>query len=83
MDEVMLYDYIIAKEKLDFTEEQVNADLEDYMKSYGYDKTQTIEEFKESQGETWCFIFENLQSKYNFVMKALEQYVVIVEEPAE
>ncbi len=74
----MTFDKIIETEKLDYSEEILNADLEEYLKTYGYDAMYTLDQFKENVGEEWIYLYENLQVKYDFVIDALKDRVEII-----
>ena len=80
MDTIMMLDKIMKDKKLSYTQEDVDADMQRYININGLADTYTLEDFKEQSGETWCYLYENLQFKTDFIMKAIEDNVVIVDD---
>ena len=83
MDVAMMFDQVCKDKGITYTDEDIDKALEEYIKNNGYDSTYTVEEFKEQSGETWMFLFTNLEFKYDKVMEALEPNVVLVDELPE
>ena len=76
----MIANAVCDKLGISYSDEDVDAALEQYMKDQKYIDTYTVDEFKENSGETWMWLFENLQFKYEKAMEALRDNVVSVEE---
>ena len=83
MDIGMLFDYIIDDLGLSYTDEDVDEALEAYMKLNGYADSYTLDEFKEESGDTWLWLYENVEYKYDLVLETLEDRVVIVDDEEE
>lgn len=83
MDMAMLFDYLMDELDLSYTDEEVDADLESYMKLNGYSDEYTLEEFKETSGETWVWLYTNIEFKYDLVLDELEDRVVFVADEEE
>ena len=83
MDVGMLFDYIIDELGLTYTDEDMDTDLEAYMKLNGYADSYTLDEFKEESGDTWLWLYENIEFKFDLVLEALEDRVVFVESEEE
>ena len=49
----------------------------------GYSEKYTVEEFLENSGETWRYLFENLEFKFNLAMEALEPNVKFVDQKSD
>ena len=81
---IMLFDYLWEDLGLeDYTEEDVDAGLEEYMEENGYTDIYTLDEFKDASGDGWLLIYEGIQFRYDTVMEALEDRVVLVEDEDE
>lgn len=79
-DLIILFNYLWDDLELgEYTQEDVDAELEIYLEENGYSDTYTLEEFKESCSEAWLVIFEGINFKYDTIMEALEDRVVIIE----
>ena len=83
MDIGMLFDYIMDELGLTYTDEDLDTALEAYMKLNGYADTYTLDEFKEASGDTWVWLYTNVEFKYDLVLEALEDRVVLVEDEEE
>ena len=83
MDIGMLFDYIIDDIGLTYTDEDVDTALEGYMKLNGYLDDYTVDEFKEASGDTWVWLYTNVEFKYDLVLEALEDRVVFIEDEEE
>ena len=83
MDVGMLFDYIMDELGLTYTDDELDEALEAYMKLNGYADTYTLDEFKEASGDTWLWLYTNVEFKYDLVLEALEDRVVIVEDEEE
>ena len=83
MDIGMLFDYIMDELGLTYTDDELDAALEAYMKLNGYADSYTVDEFKEASGDTWVWLYTNVEFKYDLVLEALEDRVVIVEDEEE
>lgn len=80
LDTVMLVDKIVEDKKITWTEEEFTQAVALYMSRNGYAEQYTVEEFLNQSGETWKFLFENLEFKFDLAMKALEPNVVFVDQ---
>ncbi len=80
LDTIMLVDKIIKDKKITWTDEQLDQSIAMYMARNGYSNQYTLEEFKTQSGETWLFLYENLEFKFDLAMEALEDNVVFVDE---
>lgn len=82
---IMLFDYLWEDLGLEeYTEEDVDAALEEYMEENGYtDYYEDVDEFKEASGEGWLLIYEGIQYRYDTVMETLEDRVVFTEDEEE
>ena len=80
---IMIIDQVIKDLKLSYEQEELDNDMLTYMTKYGYSDTYTLEQFKEINGETWVYLYENLQFKYDLAMTALEDRVSIIEDNQE
>lgn len=79
-DLIILFDFLWEDIGLgEYTQEDVDAELEVYLEENGYSDTYTLDEFKESCSEAWLVIFEGINFKYDTIMEALEDRVVFVE----
>ncbi len=78
-DLIILFDKLSSDLGISFTEEEIDASLEEYMANNGFSSSYTLEEFKEASGETWLMIYEGIELKYEPVLSALEDNVVIVD----
>ena len=83
MDVGMLFDYIIDELGLSYTDEDMDTALEAYMKLNGYADSYTLDEFKETSGDTWLWLYENIEFKFDLALEALEDRVVFVEDEEE
>ncbi|MGI6072424.1 MAG: hypothetical protein ACOX75_05370 [Lachnospiraceae bacterium] len=83
LESIMILDEFMKKLNLSYTKEDVDADLAVYMRQNGLSKTYTLEEFKETNGELWLYLYENLQYKFDLVMTALDDNVTIIEDNQE
>lgn len=83
LDTIMLVDKIIKDKHVTWTDEQLDQSIALYMSRNGYSETYTLEEFKERSGETWLYLYTNLEFKFNLAMEALEDNVVFVDEKTE
>lgn len=80
LDSIMLIDKICKDKNITWTDEDFNKSVALYMARNNYADRYTVEEFLEQSGETWRYLFENLEFKYNLAMEALEPNVVFVDE---
>ena len=83
MDIGMLFDYIMDELGLTYTDEELDEALESYMKLNGYADSYTVDEFKEASGDTWVWLYTNVEFKYDLVLEALEDRVVLIEDEEE
>lgn len=83
MDIGMLFDYLMDELDLTYTDEELDSALESYMKLNGYADDYTLDEFKETSGETWVWLYTNVEFKYDLVLTALEDNVVFVADEEE
>ena len=80
MTTAMIIDKVAKDQNITFSEEDLNASIQDYMNGAGYsDYYSSVEEFEEMVGETWVYLYENLTYKFDIVMAAIEPNVVINE----
>ncbi len=78
-DLIILFGKLSSDLGISFTEEEIDASLEEYMESNGFSSSYTLEEFKEVSGETWLMIYEGIELLYDPVLSALEDNVVLVD----
>ena len=83
LDTIMLVDKIIKDKKIKWTDEDLDQSLALYMARNGYSDQYTLEEFKTQSGETWLYLYENLEFKFDLAMEALEPNVVFVDQKTE
>ena len=83
LDTIMLVDKIIKDKKITWTEEELDQSIALYMARNGYSEQYTLEEFKTQSGDTWMYLYENLEFKFDLAMEALEDDVVFVDEKTE
>ena len=77
---IMIVDEICKKQNITYTDEELDASIEQYMKDQGYNGYYTLDEFKEQSGETWLLLYTELEFKYNLAMDSLHDNVVYVDE---
>jgi len=75
----MLIDQILEKEGIVYQEEERDKALESYMQDLGYDAYTSPEEFKETAGETWLWLFTEFHYKSDLVYDALKDRIRIAE----
>lgn len=80
---IMMLDKLMKEKKLTYTAEEVDDAMLIYMHINGMGTIYTLEEFKELSGETWVYLFENIQFKSGLVMSALEDNVVYLQDAPE
>lgn len=80
---IMLVDQIIKDKNITWTQEDLDKSIALYMARNGYSERYSIDEFKEASGETWMYLYENLEFKYNLAMEALEPNVKLVDKKTE
>ncbi len=73
----LVFDKILDDLGIECTQEDVDAALTDYIVSQGMATSDELEEFKESAGETWLWLFTETQYKAEKVYEALQDRVVI------
>ncbi len=82
-DQIILYDYICEDLGLTFTDEEFEEALEQYIEDNGYSEYYTVEEYKETVGETWLMLYREIEFRTDTILEALEDRVVIVESEEE
>ena len=80
---IMLVDQIIKDKNITWTQEDLDKSIALYMARNGYSERYSIDEFKEASGETWLYLYENLEFKFNLAMEALEPNVKLVDKKTE
>lgn len=80
LDTIMLVDKIIKDKKISWTDEELDQSIALYMARNGYNEQYTLEEFKTQSGDTWLYLYENLEFKFDLAMEALEDKVVFVDQ---
>ncbi|MBR3241726.1 MAG: trigger factor [Parasporobacterium sp.] len=83
LDTVMLIDQIIKDKNITWTEEEFKQSVALYMARQGLLNTYTVDEYMEKAGETWRFLYENLEFKSDLAMTALEPNVVFVDKKSD
>ncbi len=83
LDTIMLVDKIIKDKKITWTDEELDQSIALYMARNGYSERYTVEEFKTQSGDTWLYLYENLEFKFDLAMEALEDDVVFVDQKTE
>ena len=83
LDTIMLVDKIVKDKKISWTDEELDQSIALYMARNGYSEQYTLEEFKTQSGDTWLYLYENLEFKFDLAMEALEDDVVFVDEKTE
>ncbi len=83
LDSIMLVDQIIKDKNITWTQEQLDQSIALYMARNGYSERYTLDEFKEESGETWLYLYENLEFKFDLAMEALEPNVKLVDKKSE
>ena len=83
LDTIMLVDKIIKDKNIKWTDEDLDLSIALYMARNGYSDQYTLEEFKTQSGETWMYLYENLEFKFDLAMEALEPNVVFVDQKTE
>ncbi len=82
MDLAMIFEKICQDKGITSTPEEVDAAMQEYIEANGYG-SMSLEEFKETSGETWCYLYENLEYKYDKVIDAIKGNAVFVDAKAE
>lgn len=81
---IMLLDYFWDEFGFEeFTDEEIEESIYEYMTYYGYEESYTVDEFIELFGEAWYLTYVNVEMKEDPVLEALEEYVEIVEDDEE
>jgi len=75
----MIVDEICKQNNISVTDEEFNESVEQYMKDQGYSDYYTVDEFLELSGDTWKWLYTELELKYNKAMDSLRDNVVFVE----
>ncbi len=75
----MIVNKIMVDEGITYTDADLDAALEEYLKLTGYNETYDVDSYKEASGTTGMWVYTNCEFKYNMVMEALEDRVVITE----
>lgn len=75
----MIVNKIMVDKGMTYTDADLNAALEDYLKLTGYNDSYDVDSYKEASGTTGMWVYTNCEFKYNMVMEALEDNVVITE----
>jgi len=83
MDTTIMLDRIVKDLKLNYSQEDVDADMQRYMNMNRLSERYTLDEFKEVSGEAWCYLYEHMQFQSDFAMNALEDRVVYLEDTPE
>ncbi len=83
LNTIMLIDKILDDKNITWTDEQFDQALALYMARNGYSEKYTLDEFKETSGETWLYLYENLEFKFDLAMEALEPNVVFVDQKSD
>ena len=74
----MIINRVLSDLNITATEEDRDAALEEYLERLGYDTYMTVDEFRETAGETWLFLFTEFQYKSGLMYDALESHIEIV-----
>ena len=82
METAMILGKIMEDEGVSYTQEELDAAMEEYMIDSGYDDY-TLDEFKESSGSAWLWLYENVEFKYDLALSAIEDHVVLVDTVEE
>lgn len=80
LDTIMLVDKIVKDKKITWTDADLDQSIALYMARNGYNEQYSLEEFKTQSGETWLYLYENLEFKFDLAMEALEDQVVFVDQ---
>ena len=83
LDTIMLVDQIIKDKNITWTEDEFLQSVALYMARQGYSELYSVDEFLEQSGDTWRYLYENLEFKYELAMKALEPNVVFVDQKSD
>ena len=83
LNTIMLIDKIIEDKNITWTDEQFDQALALYMARNGYSEKYTLDEFKETSGETWMYLYENLEFKFDLAMEAIESNAVFVDQKSD
>ncbi len=75
----MIVNKIMVDKGMTYTDADLNAALEEYLKLTGYNESYDVDSYKEASGTTGMWVYTNCEFKYNMVMEALEDNVVITE----
>ena len=75
----MIVNKIMVDKGMTYTDADLNAALEGYLKLTGYNDSYDVDSYKEASGTTGMWVYTNCEFKYNMVMEALEDNVVITE----
>ena len=67
----------------EFTDEEIEESVYDYMCYYGYEELYTVDEFIEIFGEAWYLTYVEVEMREEAVFEALEEYVVLVDDDDE
>ncbi len=78
----MMYEKLGKDLGITFTQEEIDASIQEFMDEQDV-ADQTVEEFKESNGEYWLYSYVNYTMTREPVIEALEDRVVIVEGERE
>lgn len=74
----MIVNRILEDLAVSYSDEERDAALEEYLKGLGYDAYTSVEEFKETAGETWLWLFTEFQYKANLMYEALKDRIHLV-----
>ena len=79
----MLYTALAEEFGITHTQEEIDAAITEYMDESGYSETYSLDEFKETSGEVWLYMYENYQMNYEPIMEIMKERVVFVEVEEE
>ena len=79
----MLYQALADENGISFTDEEVDASIQEYMDENGYSDSYTLEEFKELNGDAWLYNYRTYEMNYEPVMDIMRDRVVIVASTEE
>lgn len=73
----MIYDQILSDKGITYTQEDLDETFDQYLQDEGYEDYD-IEEFRESAGEAWCWVYENCKFKRTLALDAIKDNVEII-----
>ena len=80
MQHDMIFSKVMQDKHLSISDEEMDAQLQTYLDESGYGDQYTLQEFKDTVGETWLYVYKVMEVKAGVALEALKENVVFVDE---